>query len=449
MIQIHKGDRNLRFKDLHNLKYIDWFKEANVYELTKEEWNDMIDSLNPELEITAKEAHRKLTVRKFWHGGMWKKDGNRIFQAKEGEYIIYQTQGANSQEEKEINGFAAKRVFVDKFNELNKCKLQKAFGVIEGLELLQGIHLVNRCVGPFIWANDAYINKKLNGVYKADVSSAYPGAGLIDIPDAKTARKVQGRVEPTAEYPVAFYIVSGNIAEYNKYDTHKEYNHFLYRNCRNPMKKRSKKNEPAVYLHYVPDEEEITILMKYSEYNFKETFDYFYARKKEDEMAKAVMNLTIGTFDYIPYDKEHKRIKWESHFDYFGHIRAVILARHNHNMIQYYNELKQKGYQLLCIQTDSMIWMGGELDCVVPQDQKKIGDLAKEIINGRVYIHACGSYIIEDENQQIIKYQGIKNWDDTIDNMDKFIEFFKGNIEYYSNELNDDYKFELKRRQLK
>lgn len=449
MIQIHIGDRNLRFKDLHNIKYIDWFKEADIYELNKEEWNEMIDSLNPELEISVKEAYQKKTVRKFWHGGMWKKDGNKIFYVNEGKYIIYQTEGANNNEEKKINGFEARRVFVDKFNEINGCKLQAAFGTITNIDIIKGIHLVNRCVGPFIWNDDEISNKIIQNVYKADVSSAYPGEGLINIPNAKTAKKVNGRIAPNAEYPVAFYINSGHIAEYNKYDTHSDCSNYLYKYCRNPMNKKSKKNEEAVHFQYVPDEEEITILMKYSEYNFKEVFEYFYERKKDDEEAKAVMNLTIGTFDYIPYDKEKKKIKWESHFDYYGHIRAVILARHNHNMINYYRELKKNGYKLLCVQTDSMIWQGGALRCAVDKDQKKIGDLVQEITDGRVYIHACGSYIIEDEQQQIIKHQGIKNWNDAIDNFDDFIEFFKGNIEYYSNELNDDYKFELKRRKFK
>ena len=152
------------------------------------------------------------------------------------------------------------------------------------------------------------------------------------------------------------------------------------------------------------------------------------------------MNLTIGTFDFVECPNYELK-PWKG--KYFGHLRALICARHNHNMIGYYDEIVKKGYRVLQIQTDSIMWQGGAIDSAIRD--KEIGKLHLEIENGKAFIHGCGAYWIEDVNTAIEKHQGIRNWEGA-QSLEEFKMFFENKKPIFEIwRLNPDtLKFELK-----
>ena len=452
-------------RDIHKLKYISWRKEAVIYGLDNDEWNTLIDGLEEEKEV--KNITKNKTPRAFWHGGMWHFDKSKeaIYMAKEaGEYVIYERDmksaaliDSRKNDVDDITGGEAYKALSDKFQSRVGMKFQKAFGAFykdEDREIAEGIHFINRCNGPFIWANDDYNNRVVEGVQKADLSAAYPFAGCGRLPDAHTMKVCKGTVEPDEEFPFAYYIKSGHVAEYGVFSTFQDQFSFLFVECRNPNHRKSKKKEAAAFFKYVPKDEEITVLMKASKYELTDEFNYFYDKRKEDPVAKAVCNLSIGRFDYIPYEKKITEngmvyeLLW-NRCRYMGHIRAIILARHNHRMISLYSEMKRGSGELVSIQTDAMTWKGKPINS--QETDKHIGGFITEITDGRVYQHYCGCYYIECESQKIIKYQGVKNFPkDNLDNMsmDEFIDFFNGEIEYDVEVLGDDRKVHTVKRRI-
>lgn len=429
-------------------KYLDWRKESQKIIVPVDDWNDLVYSLDASKQRT--DVWQKKTIRSYWRDWQWYLTNNQsgkpciytggVNENGFQEYIIY-TAGTSGIDDESFGGFECKRELNSILINRTGKGLEARFGYIGAnkhkrfnnsdfseYELIVALHNINRCNGPLIGTEYGTDNTYYDsGIYKADVKSAYPFAALYEIPDIRTGEIVKGYVAPTEEWPVVYYLKSYHIAEFNKYDTHSDKYSPLWR-FRNKDKKphyTQFKKEPYIEFRRVPDEEEVCLRCKYSIYNLKE-FEQIYLDKERAEgtnkaQKKALLNNTIGTFDYVLMEDDLKTIS-ENTYSYIGHVRAVILARHNHKMIEYYNEIVKKGYEFICIQTDSMIWRGGPLDCVVKT--QKIGDFHEEITNGRLFLHGCGAYFIEDENSYIEKHQGIKDFP-AIDNLEDFREFFK------------------------
>lgn len=425
MLVISKGrTRQQIAKTAHNIRYINWEVEATKISLDREEFNAKLDELAAipqKTFLTNRKTLRKVWF-KTWHYDELKK---AIYYADEvGNYFIYYATNKVYKEKHELSGTQCARLFWDEFMKRYKIGQAAAFGAIpiRNRFMTETIHKCNRCVGPFIWADEDYTNTHLEGLYKADVSSAYPFSAGDKLPDARTAKIVEGRESPSAEWPVAFY-TSGHIAEYGMYDTHRDSFNFLYREARNKITP-SKHGEPPVRFG---NTDEKTILMKYSKYSLKDTFEHFYKLKEIDETAKQIINLTIGTFDMLDWANDKKGlINWNSSYSYYGHLRAVVLARHNHRMCQEYNNLMKKGYELVSIQTDSLMWIGGPYEGAVKE--KKIGNLVSEIENGYGFNHGCGAYWVNDDKREkpIVKAQGIKEFPkDEMTEEKIFIDWFK------------------------
>lgn len=475
MILSHKG-KKIEKQTFNDFRYIRWSLEADVWLLEKEEWNRLIARLrsNPERWPEVKNVDRQKTLRLVWLDGKWHIDSDELYFAPcYDRYFIFRLKKKQKElkvktrykfldkEEtivpKGMTGMNARVILKEKMQEIKGFKEQKAFGALDlskedERELAKAVHNINRCVGPFIGVNQKYLGKVTERVWKADYSSAYPAHGTYKIPDIRQREIVKGRERPTEEWPVCFYLKSGHLAEYGIYDTHIDGFSELYKEYRNPFNRKNKYGEPAVKFKMIDDEDEVTLRMKYSKYDLKEEFDYFYKmkqEKKDREAAKAVLNMSIGTFDFLPRKK--KQICWNSGYRYFGHIRAVILARHNHEMIERYREIKGRGMELVSIQTDSMIWtttdpqIDGRLESTVCALLAKMGDFVEEICNGRVYIAHCGAYFIEDAIVKIIKHQGIENFDESIDSLEGFIDWFKNNkVIIRADEMDEDGYYQLK-----
>ena len=404
---------------------INWYKEAEKISLSRDDWNKLIDTLDKDLQLESQFGYK--TVIDYYIRGYWAYDVNKasLFIFQNGKPKIY------TWKEKEVNklsGFEAKKEFVDNMED---GKFQKRYGALpltldffkhskyQNIEIAEKIHYINRCVGPFI--GNAFEGERTihHSLYKADVSSAYPAQGIENIPTLKESRLVEGMVKPTAEYPVVFYLNSGHIAEYNKFDTHIDQYHYLYKEQRSKRKNITKfKNEDAAYFLTIPTEEELSLCCKYAEKGLVEFIDFYNKKQQGDAAAKEVLNLTIGTLDFH-IKKEDKKSMAATGRKYFGHIRAIILARHNHAMINYYNEIKSLGMEFICIQTDSLMWVGNQ---AIPSatKEKALGNLVLEIENGNGFIHGCGSYFVQDENRKIEKHQGLANMPENIETTEEF-----------------------------
>lgn len=419
---------------MNSVRYVDWDKEATKVIISSyEEWNSKIDSLNWDDYIPFEATQGVRTIRSFWLDGRWsyRYIGNHPaiyigYEIDRHEIWYFHLADDVNENGMALSGFEACRILKEKMQETNGKKLQARFGGLnqfdkDNLWLVEALHAINKCVGPFIGnaslkSNQYYEDK----VYKADVSSAYPGEGMYNLPDLRTAQLFDETIEPSEEWPIVFYLDSHHVAEYGVFDTREDQYHVLYKSFRNRARKkvlRNKNKKEYKRTFGFLEEGEQCLACKYSSFNLEE-FKYFYDRKSIDEAAKAVMNLSIGTFDFVVCP-DYKII--QSKNMYYGHLRALICARHNHNMIKYYDEIERKGYEVLQVQTDSIIWRGGPIESATRE--KEIGKLHLEIENGKAFIHGCGAYWIEDNNTHIEKHQSIRNWQE-VQSLEEFKEFF-------------------------
>ena len=239
------------------------------------------------------------------------------------------------------------------FKEKTGVTLNKAFGTTSSND----IRLC--CPKPLYYINRGYCNITLDNVTGIDVVSMYPSCVRGNLPDAHTAIEVKGRVEPSEEYPFAFYLKSHHCAEYGVFDTH-DYMSFdfdleLYKwLCFNSLKK-------CCMYNIIDDEDEVTVLMKPSSYSFDATMETFMERKMNgDTLAKAVMNIGLGTLHKNP-DRQKGMRKGEEIHSYY-HFCAIMQGRANAMQLKTIADIKNhKGIVLQAI-VDSIIYID---DCKV------------------------------------------------------------------------------------
>lgn len=446
-------------KNKHNREHIYWKKEATKYALSIEEYRQFKEELDPKLEIVG--GNRLNTVRSVWHTGSWSFDTTygyyyvcleackeyAIFDLDSrynASYVIDVEKKKKSNRDETIFGADAVRLVQEEFRKhidhdgmryKDKGELIKAFGGFyfgdrhENDELIKGLDTCYRCTGPFIWADAEFNGKITNGVQKADISSAYPAMACGLLPTTEEYKVVDGVAEPDEEYRFAFYLKSGHVAEFGRFDTRVDQYGFLYRECRNPENRESKHKEEAIKFINSELSNEKTLLMKASKYRLDETMQHFYDLKDVSNNAKDIMVKSIGAFAAL---KKQNSSEW---FDiksfYRGHLAIIIHCRHNHRMIELYGKIKAAGGRLISIQTDAMTWLGKQID--EQTDKKTLGAFVTEIIDGRLWQNYCGCYAVDDfHGHSIIKYQGVENFPAEIfealpplERMDAVIDYFK------------------------
>lgn len=181
-----------------------------------------------------------------------------------------------------------------------------------------------------------------------DFSSHFPAAARGLLPDAHTQKTEKGRVAPTADWPFAFYLNSGHVAQHGVFDTH---------DWIDPKKNTStsrcvaldKKGCP-VY-NEIDNAEEETILMKASKYEMTAAFEELYKLKSEgNDEAKAAMNMAIGTFHKNPRHQMQ-----DDAMDYY-HVAAVLLCRANETMRRKIMEIERDDGIVLMVVVDAVTW---------------------------------------------------------------------------------------------
>ena len=285
----------------------------------------------------------------------------------------------------ENTGMNAYQRIEDKFNEFNHTKTLSLESILSGRKYRSDYSLIKLCVPVQIqFMNVGYKGQIVEGVYKADVSSAFPNQIMRDLPTLHGRIIVPGRAEPSEKYPFAFYVNSHHIKTLDGYDSH-EMNCWFYREyykCDDSIK----------------DEDELTILCpKMSEkYHdalakaFKDCYDH----RKDDSFNKFVMNAAIGFMQ-------------RNSNPALSFISAIVILRCNIDMIRRCYQLEDEGNTVLFIATDSIAWKGKLSPIAI--DEKYLGSFTYEGKNIKFLGYSCKAYQwLNNKGECTTKYSGMK-----------------------------------------
>lgn len=370
----------------HKLHYIYWAKEREFKIVSNEELATKITEIKKTRSQIAYSTKRELF------------DENTFALRKIGDilalyywdqkYYVYSTDTFDdSNNEEEVRGSEAIRLVINKFKELNNVSFKKAFNTVD--------EKFKRCIPKQI----SFVNQNFKGkalkMSSIDICSSFPANIRGKLPDAHTAVGSPGLHKPTKEYPFAFYINSGHFAEYcddleTAIDTHDwcglQYAVYLFRSSKELW-------------NFTPckDEDEYTVLMKASDYELTDVYNYFYNIKenydhesKEYKDAKLVMNASIGMLHQQAY-KNYK----------YAHIAAVAIARANHQLIKMIEKIEYNN--IVQVQVDGILYRG----LAYGTNNRDLGSFHQEFENCLGKLTSLGKYIIMQDNKVIkAKWQG-------------------------------------------
>lgn len=269
-------------------------------------------------------------------------------------------------------------------NEYVKTKKNKKslFSDISGKKYKAEYTAIKKCVPAAInYARNEVRNKIIDNVYKADVSSAYPHAACGTIPTLHECKKINGRVEPNADFPFAFYVKSHHLKIFNELDTRTFKNSIYYPQYKNPADDNSW--HP---IDNIKDSDEITILCKDSGISLKDIFEKMYNERKEHSEFKFIMNAFIGRCQY-------------NGDPFMSHFSAVVLARTVNNMINRCEIMKKEKSYPVFISTDSIAWMGNPSSCAT--NEKYLGSFTYEAFNTKFFLRGLKAYQYYDLNGKV------------------------------------------------
>lgn len=285
----------------------------------------------------------------------------------------------------EKTGMQAYRAIEDKFNYYNGTKSLALESIFSGRKYRAEYSLIKGCVPVQIqFMNPGYKGNIVEGVYKADVSSAFPTQIIRDLPTLHGSIIVPGRAEPSEKFPFAFYVNSHHIKTLDGYDSH-ELNCWFYREyykCDDSVK----------------DEDDLTILCpkmseKYHDALAK-AFKDCYEHRRDDSFNKFVMNACIGYFQ-------------RNNTPALSFISAVVILRCDIDMIRRCYKLENEGNTILFIATDSIAWKG-KLSPIAT-DEKYLGSFTYEGKNIKFLGYSCKAYQwINNAGECTTKYSGMK-----------------------------------------
>ena len=291
----------------------------------------------------------------------------------------------NESVDDEKSGMEAYRAIEDKFNYYNGTKTLALESIFSGRKYKLQYTLIKGCVPVQIqFMNPGYKAKIIEGVYKADVSSAFPTQIVRDLPTLHGSITVRGRAEPSENYPFAFYTKSHHIKTLDGYDSH-DLNCWYYREyykCDDNVK----------------DEDEVTILCpkmseKYHE-ALSKAFINCYENRKKYSFYKFVMNACVGFFQ-------------RNNNPALSFVSAIVILRSDIDMIRRCYQLEEEGNTVLFIATDSIAWKG-KLSSIAT-DEKYLGSFTYEGKNIKFLGYSCKAYQwLNNKGECTTKYSGMK-----------------------------------------
>lgn len=363
---------------LKSVNYIYWKNEAETKMCTFKEFNSILDRLKivgTKIDYTCIRSKYKDL---YYSIKYYKNSNNKnIYLYENGKYYIYIAHTIDDEKNKRKEKFGTKgiqQVKVD-FLKDNGVGFKTAFGYVE--------EEFKRCVPKiFSYSNPNYYGKIIR-TSSVDFSSHWPFNAQGRLPDAHNYLKCQGTVKPNEEYPFAFYLKSGHVAEYGVFDSHNWLNSSLY----NAMFRYSNKEEDFPQNPILNPEEDITVLMKTSKYELGKYYEMFYNMREEDKNAKLYANASLG----FMHRKNYDRYK-------MAHIVAIVLGRAQNKTIE---AMKRVGemYVVHAV-VDGFIYRS---KIKLGEDEKSFGNLHQEWVNLRTRIMKTNQYIVIDDNNVCVK----------------------------------------------
>lgn len=357
------------------------------------QWNKLIDWFwaHGNHVIASKTDLQDWCRRDSWQVG-WDQSGNYTLYVGNssqyhdwGPFFKFLFKSKNELSKSRPSGIHSINYFRGLFKERTGLSLYRAFGGVEKKDF-RGFQYT-----PIMYCDPRFIGRTLHHFYKCDISAAYPYQGCSILPDAHQALKLTGRRDPTADRPFAFYLKSNQLAIYNELSTFEWLTHPLntlfidYDEFKKKMRAAYKADFENRF-HYVPtsEQEDITLLMKASKYNFEPEFRSQYERRKTDEVAKQICNIAIGCLSSPNYkvNNIHQR-----------HITSVIYARHMVRMMQYYDEILRRGGVPVSVVTDSISWLSRK-NLEIGDREKKFGAFVREVEDTDACYKAQGVYAV-------------------------------------------------------
>lgn len=370
------------------IKYIYWSKEAKKVTLPNEDLITKIKHVKAERRPAASKTLRKDFNEKTYaidrHG-----DYYELYLMENGKYVIYSSNGMDESKNVKKAVIRPDRLFDGKFCEFNGKTLRRAFGFVD--------KEFKRCIPKqFYYINDRYLGKKMIAS-SIDASSQYPSGCYGKMPDSHDYLMFEGVAEPTPEYPFAFYVKSGTLKIYGELDTRE----WMASRFAPDLFRLSGNDE----YRYAPirDKDEITYLMKASEYTMDETWDFFYRNKQskakdspEYADAKLVMNGTIGCWHRK--DKGQKRcMAYDDGGSYqLAHLVAVAIARGNQKILNKAKEIGENRVMHICV--DGLIYYG---DDVRSDGEKGIGKFSQEFVGCDFMMTGMNLYCAEKDGKPV------------------------------------------------
>lgn len=358
------------------LMLINWRKEASYKRLPQEEIKKIYDSLiSKNAKILSNKWKRKEFVKNSFF--LEKKNGYRTIYNCDGsgKYNVYFTNEIDDTKNiAEVTGTKAVSLFIEKFNEINGLN-RKGFSQTFGTSEAEFKFCVPK---QFYFKNLHYLDRVIKNVSAVDFCAHYPSCSLGDLPNANTAVKIKGIVNPSEKYPFAFYPVSGHCAEFKKFNTRawhfSDFAPFLF---------------TEEDLNKVEIDGEYTILMKRADKTFDKTLDFFYNKRKDCEIYKTVMNATIGMFHTKSYT-EYK----------YAHIASIALSRANDKILRLANKIGLPNILQICV--DGIIYKG---KIEFGEKEKGLGKLYQEFTGKEIKARNINCYIVKDDDGKILKYK--------------------------------------------
>lgn len=363
------------------IKYIYWRRETKAEVLSAEDWK--------ELYLMIKDAGEKpatLTRRNQWYAIADKglmaynvqvkgKYRHLYTYSHETGYHWYTTNDFDTSKDGHT-GTDAIRYFTKAFGLTygegpdDKAAFRKAYGTTN--------EEFKNCVPKqFYWIDRSKCGKTLFNVSSIDDSSHYPAAACGLMPDSHTAQVFDGRVEPTKEYPFAFYLKSGHFKEYNGVDT-QQWLSSKYATSLFDFKD-DKKNP---FLHPCAD---MTVLMKASPITMTRLWEALYQIKSEKPEAKLAMNATIGNWHRRAYRSYR-----------YAHLATVAIARANDKMLKAIQLIGEERVIHVCV--DGIIYIGD----AVATKEKQLGKFVQEFSSCVFQMRGMNTYMAF-ENGVLVK----------------------------------------------
>lgn len=295
------------------------------------------------------------------------------------------------------------------FKEIYKKALMNAFS---GYEYKEQYTAIKKCVITQVdYCSKIRMGKIVDHCFKSDVSSAYPTQMTKSLPTLHGFKQLKGRVEPTEEYPFAFYLKSHHVKIYNELYTADFKNSRFYTAYRDPTTKWYADDS-------IKPEDDETILCKKSEYSMKSIFEEIYNMRHEHPELKTYMVACIGFF--------HR-----NNNPVMSPVAAVVLARCAHDMLKRCEILENEGNEIILINTDSIIWRGKQSS--ISDTEKHLGSFSIEYEDTRVAVSSVKAYQIENKDgTALTRHSGL---DKNISRKLKFGEIF----DYKGYESHEDY----------